>query len=687
MSFIRKSLKVPLSGIFEFVKIAPVLLPIFISVFGAIAVCLLLLDKLHNYLIWPIGLAIATLIIALIYKGYDDKWRPGSYKEQKLFDVLVLLGVVVWVLVGIRYASENIFIYRDPGTYAVTSEYVRESPTLRIDSSALGGVEGLGRSGAGFSTSLLDEKEFYAQGMHLLPVLVGLMGRLTSQETMLYLVPIFGGTALLSIYGFARFVMRPRWAALAVLVLSLSLPFIYFSRDVYTEPIAATFTFGALSLLWLAQSKRNLLYWAAAGLVAGAGTLTRIDAYLTLGALAVFLVFHIIISSDSKRSIKEAAVFTATASVVALLAWLDFTHLSSGYYHDLRPRFLLQLFTVVGAVVLGLATTAIAIKTNLFKWIDQNTKQWRGAVLFITVLLVAGFFVSRPLWLESHHDKKLPIVGGLQSQAGKPVEITRDYAERTAEWVAWYVGPIISIFGVLGIAIAIKRIANGKSLPLVPALFVVVATILVFFNRPSITPDQIWAARRLLPVILPGIVLFGAYALDSISKNKMLMNYRLLQQLWGVLLLLIIISPLQYSYPFLRSKLYGPQLSQIEQICTALPDKSAVIWIGVMSLTAPRTTEAFCDVPSMGATTGNIEDIDIEEVAQSLYAKGYTPVIGTDQHTLHTLPESSSTVLVSQIDYAKLPNTLYHPPLDVETLHRAVYMGLITQDGKIVSIE
>ena len=46
------------------------------------------------------------------------------------------------------------------------------------------------------------------------------------------------------------------------------------------------------------------------------------------------------------------------------------------------------------------------------------------------------------------------------------------------------------------------------TLPLLSFAWIIVATL----YRPSITPDQPWASRRLVPVVLPGFILLAVWA-------------------------------------------------------------------------------------------------------------------------------------------------------------------------------
>lgn len=680
------------SGTWRAIGMLPVFIPVFLAVFGVVAVSLLVVGRLDNVLVWPIGGALSLLSLYMVWKRYRGVDRPGSLSEQRVFDVLVVVGVALWVGINAFYTSQSVFVYRDPAIYTVTAERIKNNSNLTVETTnVFGDQQQLTSESAGFEKSTLNENELFAQGQHLLPTLLGLFGRVFGTNLMMHAAPIFGGAALLAIYGFARLIVKPRWATFVVIALSLSLPFLYFSRDTYTEPLAATFTFGALSLIWAAQKNKSPWLWLIAGVVVGAGTLTRVDAYITIGALAVFLAIMLSIinrKKDGAEQLKGVLAFAIAVVAVAVIGWLDLTLLASGYYRNLEPRFFQMIAAVGAAVFAGIVWVILYWKTKVFsKTLDKKTKSWRGTAALIAILVVAGLLISRPLWLESHHKINIPLVGGLQAAAGNPEEPTRDYAENTATWVAWYIGPLLALSGVAGIAIAAKRTMGDKRLLLLPALLVVIGTTLVFFIRPSITPDQVWASRRLMPVIMPGIAIFGVLALQRLSELKF-MDKKLSQQLWGLALVAVLLSPLVFSYPFLRTQAYTPQLAQINDICQSLPEKSAIIWVGTMARVGTQTSVSFCDTPSVGVVPGEqLQDVDLASAAESAIKNGYQPIIGSDQDSVEEFPAGTELSLVSSIRYEVLPNSLYTPPREVIVKDRSVFMGRILPSGEIAPLE
>src|SRR5262249_24558017 len=93
-----------------------------------------------------------------------------------------------------------------------------------------------------------------------------------------------------------------------------------------------------------------------------------------------------------------------------------------------------------------------------------------------------------------------------------PVDPMRTFAEQSLHWVFWYIGVPAVILATVGGALLTRRCLRGQAplwtLPLMTSAW----TIVTFLSRPSITPDHPWASRRLVPAVLPGVILLAVWA-------------------------------------------------------------------------------------------------------------------------------------------------------------------------------
>lgn len=662
------------------VESLPFSLPAGLAAFGVVAMCCLLAGFFKTWLVLSAGLLAAAVAgycaHRLVMHGGE---RPGSRREQRLVDWLAVIGITLWLGANIPFAAQHIFTDRDPATYAVAGAWLTSHDDLRIpEPDGFGDVPGVSTDSLGFSASTLRDGEIYAQGSHILPAFLGIAGRLAGQEAMLHFNVIFGAAALLAVYGFGRLITKPRWALAATATLSVSLPIIYFARDTYTEPMALAFVFSCLTALWYAVRTTRYAAWLLAGLLLGAGLLVRIDIYLAAAAIGLFLIFELCVAKKGTRRplLRRQAAFVGAAGLVGLLAWLDLTLLSSGYYRDLRPHFIAEIYLIVAVAVTGLLLTGLAWKTQLLHRIEEATRRRRAAV---GAVLIAGFFVllaSRPAWLTAI--------------ATKDGTIVRSYAEYTLVWLTWYIGPVLVILALAAIVQYWRHILDGRALRLLPVMLVVGASLMYLVN-PNISSDQVWAARRFVPVVLPGFAVLGFMLIGRLYDRPALTvrGHSLHPQVLATMLAtLAVIGPLFVSFPFLVTRTYAPQLAQIEYVCSQAPDDAVVVWAGKTKDFAMQPTQAFCGLPSVGIEPGADAAKVLPEVAAAAERQGRRVVIGVKEADLAAIPEQYRPSLTSRhrIAYADLEQTYKKFPRNRILLEQTILLGEVSADGSITPI-
>ena len=237
---------------------------------------------------------------------------------------------------------------------------------------------------------------------------------------------------------------------------------------------------------------------ALAGLALGLTSLIRIDGLSDILPAAAFGGLMLV----ARR--RQAIPFG-----LGLLAGVGYG-LADGYlearpYLDLQASSLRSLGTaaavIAAAILAGLAVTrSRAASGRLRGWL---TMPWAPSWLPVaaatwTVAVFAGFAV----W---------PLV---RHPAGQ-------YYRDSLYWVIWYIGLPAVLLGAFGLAALASRgtrrlltwsdpgaEARTWALPLLIALWTVVTVLW----RPAISPDQPWASRRLVPFVLPGLILAAIWA-------------------------------------------------------------------------------------------------------------------------------------------------------------------------------
>jgi hypothetical protein len=659
----------------------PLTLPVGMALLGVAAMIFLMANHFYSAPIWIIGLGLAGLASFYVHRQVLP-YVAGTNKQAKLIDLFVVLLILGWMVCNMLFAGQHLYTDRDPATYNNAGGWLikHDSLSIPVPSSfySLKDVHLLPSSSLGFASSVNNSSVISAQGTHLLPAYLGLAGRLVGLNNMLRVNVILGGLALLSFYGFARLVVKRGWAALATLTCLLMLPMIYFSRDSYTEPLSMMFIFGALSLLYYAIKTNRYLLWGVAALTLAAASMARIDAYLSLlGALVFVMAFLAYEKRFRMLRLKQSALFLVIGFLVGYLGWLDVTRLSSFYYQSQRHDILLQLMAIGLVFVLGVIGVWLAWTTPLLAWLDRATGRWRERAVYV---IIPAFFVvlaSRPLWFVGH-----------------TVTGDRSFSEQTINWIWWYLGPVVLIAGVAGLCLLIVRVIRQKHVAMfLPFVLVFSASGLLYLISPSITGDQPWASRRLLPVVLPGFILMAVFALDGLrlKKSWKWQGFRLqMSMLVAILATLVVVSPLFITAWFLPRRLYAPELAQIQSVCTSVPAQTTVVWLGTDARSfLVQPTRTVCGLDSMGL---DVSGPDAEQVLRDLGNKALGQhqnlVVGlfaTDQGSFTGI-NFNQLKPISTINYADITHTYKKPPHSVFFTTRTILLGKLNSNGTLSAL-
>jgi hypothetical protein len=121
-------------------------------------------------------------------------------------------------------------------------------------------------------------------------------------------------------------------------------------------------------------------------------------------------------------------------------------------------------------------------------------------------------------------------------------------------------------------------------------------TIVTFLYRPAITPDQPWASRRLVPAVLPGLILLAVWASSWLVGWLSEHGYAGVPSIGsGIVLAAALVLPpaittfglgvktggplgITLTADGLASKTtYGGELSAVNGLCAAIPEGSSIV--------------------------------------------------------------------------------------------------------------
>jgi hypothetical protein len=458
----------------------------------------------------PAGVALAVVGV----RG----WRP-SPSPGPAWPLAATAAVAAgFTVLSIATAAEHVVLRRDPGTYALTGQWLAEHGALPIPAS-------LAPFGGPDPALTLDSPGFYAadgavvpQFMSGLPLTLA-VGYWIAGWAGLFAVPaVTGGLALLAMGGLTARLVGPQWAPVGAAVLGISQPVLHAARSAYSEPLSQLLLLGGLCLVARALDVRSQRLAFLAGLALGTATFIRIDALREV-ALVVPVAGALML-----RRRAEGRPFALGLLAGTTCGAVDAIVVTRPYILTLAPSLLsvLGLLAVTVVTTAGVVTAARRTPRRALGWHPARLR-WLPELGAAAVVGAAALFAARP-WLQvDWTDPSVASarnVAGIQRALGLPVDGSRSYYEQSLHWVAWYVGwPLLALATGAGAylvwaALRGNRPARGWG----PALTVVLGTTLLTLLRPAITPDHPWADRRFVPVVLPGLVLLATWAVAALVR-------------------------------------------------------------------------------------------------------------------------------------------------------------------------
>ncbi|MEV4008213.1 hypothetical protein [Actinomadura sp. NPDC049753] len=210
-----------------------------------------------------------------------------------------------------------------------------------------------------------------------------------------------------------------------------------------------------------------------------------------------------------------------------------------------------------------------------------------------------------------------------------PVDGTRQYSELSLYWVLWYVGIPALLFATFGAALLVRRLLRGQSPEWLLPYAMVVWTTAQVLVRPGITPDHPWASRRLIGLVIPGLLLFTVFASAWTVKRVRRLGYGPgMVRAGAVAGFVLMLAPIVLtSGGYLVTRTEQGEVTAVEGMCRALPARASVVM--VEQATADRFLQVVrgeCGLPA-ARTTGSASPEDVRRVAAGARRAGRRPVI------------------------------------------------------------
>jgi hypothetical protein len=658
---------------------APVLL-------AALAVACSLAVQVGQFRPWVV-LPLAVVLVALSWRwvppaptGRAEVWSAG----------VMLLLVAVWCVVGVRHAAEYVVVNRDPGFLTLRALWLVDHPSALIPVGGAAAVDAaVPAASAGTEAFWLQDGLLHAQGNTMLPGLLAVPGWIGGERAVLAGGVGIGAVSLLAVHAVTRRVAGPGWALVPTTALALSLPFLTFTRAAYTEPLTVVLLAAGLAVGYAGSSSGVPRTGTAVltGALVGATGAARIDGAVVVAGLAAGLLLAGAVvppGTTRRRAARAGVAALAAATAMTVLGVVDVVRLSPEYAAT-HARELTALLGLTGVVVLIAGVVLLAPQPLLpDAWRRAAARHARplGAGAAGAVVLAGVVLATRPLWwggraIEDGSGASFA-VQVLQQAAGQALDGTRSYDEQTVTWVAWYLGVPAVVLGVAGLAL-LAHLAVARRDAAATLLLAVVGVAAVFpLVRASITPDQIWAVRRLLPATFPGLLVAGGFAL-AVLAGRGAARWR--RALAGALALAVVAFPLTTWRPGASVVELSGRATQAHAVCDALDDLGVerVVWTHSSPFRYLATLRVVCDVEVVEL----LEPPSTTDLAEIRRAWGDEPVAALSFDVTDYPWTAVPSTSVGGTASTTLGRTLVGVPRTVDTTWSEVWVGLVEPDGSV----
>ncbi|WP_431837319.1 hypothetical protein [Cellulomonas sp. Y8] len=666
--------------------------PVVLLALGLAALLAVLAGQFRPVVVLPVA---AVLVVAT--------WRwvppPGTGRRQVLAATGALVLVAAWAVWGWSLAAEFVVVNRDPGFLTLKALWLTLHPSSAIPVGSAGESAAATVAGsAGTEAFWLRDGALHAQGNSMLPALLAVTGWVGGERAVLAGGVLVGAVALLAVFAAARRFAGPVWALVPTAALAGSLPFLVGTRAAYTEPLTVAFLCGGLAVAHGAWRRGSGVGpHVLVGLLTGAVGAARIDGALVLVGLAAgyALVGASPIGRRDRRTAARrglAAIGSGTAMVV--LGLVDVLALSPEYVRvhidQLQALLAAAVVVVVVAVVLLVLPDGplAAVRAALLRRRRAFGIAAAGAVVALGVVLA-----SRPLWWQGRYVDPASGTGYavqvLQAAAGQPLDASRSYDEQTLAWVASYLGVPAVVLGFAGLALLARRAVAGRD-PAATVLVAVVGVAAVFpLVRASITPDQVWAARRLLPATFPGLLVAGAVALAALAGARdrgagwwATGPWRSARRAAAAGLALAVVAfPVTTWRPGASVVELSGRATQAHAVCDALDELGVerVVWTHSSPFRYLATLRVLCDVEVVEF----VDPPSTADLAALRAAWGGAPVAALSFDAGDYSWTEPPTESVGGTVSTTLGRTLTGVPRTVDTTWSEVWLGLVQDDGTV----
>jgi hypothetical protein len=332
-----------------------------------------------------------------------------------------------------------------------------------------------------------------------------------------------------------------------------------------------------------------------------------------------------------------------------------------------------------------------------------------GAIL--TVLTLIALVIRPYLQTVRGHATggAAAFVASLQRLEHLPVDPGRLYAEDTLYWVIWYVGLPAVLLGGFGLALLVRRClraliswrdpSGAARIWALPVAVICCGSAAVLW-QPHSAPDQPWASRRLVPLVIPGVILFALWASAWLrDRGRSRGAGRTAALLVAVCCVGALLVPtvatsfgldvshsgsnggLQPSEDGLALKRTGPgEVGAVGRLCSAIgPNASVVIVDRAIAEEFSQVIRGMCGIPAASMTAPSAANT--QAIIGGIIRAGRRPVLLGARRSQLSAYGGGPAVQVLNLSTSQDPHTLTQPPTTLSPAGYVIWMSAVGPVG------
>jgi hypothetical protein len=567
-----------------------------VSIFGlllvahtAIGLLLAIMGRysaLASVLLALLTTVLAMPIVARAMRSIEAVDRSGAGHIAATVVLVVIAGLLLY---GVRHIGHPVVIRTDPGSYASTARFLERHGVIKFDprSAELEAIDGI-RYGV-LSLYTMPDGTLEPQFTHGPSVVMATAFALGGAGALFSTPAAMGSLAMLAMYLAIACVVRSRVLAIAAtLGMAVCAPMIFVTRAPFSEPFVLAAIAMALALIlgsghppWPTQT------WILIGALIGSSMLFRLDAQLYLIAFVLVVGYAV---ARCECSAVAAGAGLGAAILTAAPGIFDVRYYSGFYYSGFASSARRMDQALAVALVL-VPIAAIKPVQRAAATMVRRLSRLSVPIAIGVVLLGASLWIVRP-YVQKQTGEWEPggvyagVVARLQQLQGEPVDAQRNYGELSVRSLGWYLGVPLVALAVVGFGrlVHIALRSRRSNLILITAIFAI--GVPLYLWDPKITPHQLWATRRYVPLVIPAFVIAAAICSDWLIGY--IASRRMRAICISVLAVGLILPAVVQTWPIREMNTQRTFLSAVQRLCAFTGSNGVVLELG-----STRTVQTF----------------------------------------------------------------------------------------------